>query len=107
VLYQHCLNFLSENPSIEMGTPEYSKAEGLLKILNNRIKSAGVFHQGSGKFDPVTGEYSYVEPTSQQEMEYAREIQAKLSMVRKALADVMGIGYEYDGMSRARKDFYR
>ena len=107
VLYQHCLNFLSDNPSIQRGTPEYEKAEGLLRIVNNRIKSAGVFHQGSSSYDHETGDYSYVEPTSEQEMEYAREIQGKLSMVRKALADAMGMGYMYTGMSKARKDFYR
>ena len=107
LLYQHCLNFLSNNPNMERYSPEYDKAAGLLKIVNNRLKSAGVFHQGSSSYDHVTGEYSYVEPTSQQEMEYGREIQGKLSMVRNALASAMGDHRRYSGMSRARKDFYR
>jgi hypothetical protein len=90
-LYQHAMMFASQNPRIEDPSPQYDQADGLLRILDNRIKSAGVFHQG----------------TSEEEMVYAREIQAKLSMVRRALVQAMGESWRYSGMSRARKDFYR
>tara|TARA_A100001515_G_scaffold51322_1_gene40462 strand:- start:3 stop:389 length:387 start_codon:yes stop_codon:yes gene_type:complete len=90
-LYRHCMQFLSDNPNIIDGSPEHFKAMDLLKILNNRIKSAGVFHRG----------------TSSEEMEYGREMQGKLSMMRRAVAQAIGVGYRYDGLSRRRKDFYR
>jgi hypothetical protein len=92
VLYRHGMQFLSDNPDIVDGSPEHFNAMDLLKILNNRIKSAGVFHRGS----------------SSEEMEYGREMQGKLSMVRRAVAQAIGQGYRYNNsLTRRRKDFYR
>lgn len=74
-LYHHTLNFLSENPNLVHGTPEYEKAEGLLSILNNKVVQA-VQHI----------EYE----TTPEETAYMREVQGKLKMVRMALMQAMG-----------------
>ena len=73
-LYQHTMNFLSQNPNLVMGTPEYEKAEGLLSILDNRVVQV-VQHHGRD--------------TSPEDTEYMREIQGKLKMVRHALMQAM------------------
>ena len=75
-LYHHTLDFISQNPELVQGTPEYEKAEGLLSILNNKVVQVVQNH----------GRYG----TSPEETEYMREMQGKLKMARTALMQAMG-----------------
>ena len=74
-LYQHTLNFISQNPILQPGTVEYEKAEGLLSILSNRVVQVV-------KYD----EYS----TTNDEMAHMREMQGRLKMAKRALMQAMG-----------------
>ena len=95
-LYKHTLNFVSANPSLVEGTPEYEKAEGLLSILNNRVVQAV--------------QHSQYE-TTPEDTEYMREIQGKLKMVRVALLQAMDHidqpDARYKSWQQGRRDDFR
>ena len=95
-LYHHTLNFLSQNPSLAQGTPEYEKAEGLLSILSNRVVQVVQNHGYS---------------TSEDDTRYMREIQGKLKMVKQALMQAMSGVVPPDPQAQSwrqsRRDRYR
>ena len=52
-LYQHTLNFISQNPTLQPGTVEYEKAEGLLSILSNRVVQVVKYDEYSTTNDEI------------------------------------------------------
>jgi hypothetical protein len=84
-LYKHTFDFITQTGSIQRGTPEYEKAEGLLIILSNRVVQAVSHDQGG--YDEETDEYRA--GTTPEETAYMREIQGKLKMIKMALMQAM------------------
>ena len=93
-LYQHTLNFISQNPMLQPGTAEYEKAEVLLSILSNRVVQVV-------KYD----EYS----TTNDEMAHMREMQGRLKMAKRALMQAMGNlpDAKLQNWRQSRRDDYR
>tara|TARA_R100001510_G_C7620112_1_gene181197 strand:- start:294 stop:773 length:480 start_codon:yes stop_codon:yes gene_type:complete len=94
-LYQHILGFLSQNPELTFGTPEYEKAEGLLSIVSNRV---------------IQVVQNYGSSTSEDETRYMREIQGKLKMAKQALMQAMNIpspSPQAQSWRQSRRDRYR
>tara|TARA_A100001011_G_scaffold397051_1_gene496844 strand:- start:57 stop:620 length:564 start_codon:yes stop_codon:yes gene_type:complete len=100
-LYRHAMRFLSENPIIDINAdPDlYEKADLLLRILHNAVIGSVKHREGY----LASGTYDYTPGTTDEEFEYMKDVQGKLKMARRALADTMGLKHRYRGGGGGRE----